>query len=181
AAQPSLADDLEAGNRYQAACAAALAGCGIGEDVGKLDGDRRAALRTSARDWLTAEYNACAERHRVGKPGDRTIAATAVRSWLKSDDLACVRDEPALAKLPTEEQRAWRALWEKVAALAARDPAAKFEQARAHVARQEWREAAKSYAEGMELEPTDDAELWFEYAASQLLAGDPVGYYRARE
>jgi len=181
ATQPSLADDLEAGNRYHAACAAALAGCGIGEDVGKLDGDRRAALRRSARDWLTAEYDACAARHRVGKPGDRTIVATALRSWLKSDNLACIRDEQALAKLPTEDQRAWQALWENVAALAARDPAAKFEQARALVARREWKEAAKSYLEAMELEPTEDAELWFEYAASQLLAGDSVGYHRARE
>jgi hypothetical protein len=30
----------------------------------------------------------------------------------------------------------------------------------------------------MDLEPTDDGELWFEYAASQLLAGDQPGYRR---
>src|SRR5262249_22389571 len=46
ASQPSLADDLEAGNRYHAACAAALAGCGVGEDIAELDGEQRAALRT---------------------------------------------------------------------------------------------------------------------------------------
>src|SRR5262249_29017566 len=34
------------------------------------------------------------------------------------------------------------------------------------------------YAEGMELEPTDNGELWFEYAAAQLLAGDRPGYRR---
>src|SRR5262249_26850405 len=76
AMQQSLADDLEAGNRFHAACAAALAGCGVGEDVAELDGEQRAALRKSAHDWLTAEYNACAERHRAGKRGDRTAMAS---------------------------------------------------------------------------------------------------------
>jgi tetratricopeptide (TPR) repeat protein len=127
---------------------------------------------------LTAEHDAWAERHRLGKPGNRTAAAAAVRSWLTNEDLACVRDERALARLPAEEARAWQALWDKVATLAARDPAAKFDQARAHVARTEWEKAARCYAEGMELEPTDNGDLWFEYAAAQLLAGDRAGYRR---
>jgi serine/threonine-protein kinase len=211
AAQPSLADNLGAGIRSHAARAAALAGCGIGADAGKLDDRQRAELRKQALDWLTAEYNAWAERHRRGKPGDRTVVATAVRIWLRNDgpvdsplgrsrnlgfdprlafnwafdprsrfseDLAGVRDEQGLARLPAEERLAWQALWEKVATLAARDPAAKFDQARAHVARLEWKSAARCYAEGMELEPTDNVELGFEYAASQLLAGDRAGYRR---
>jgi tetratricopeptide (TPR) repeat protein len=179
ATQPSLADDPEAGDRYHAACAAALAGCGAGEDVAQLDDRRRAELRKAALAWLTAEYDICAERCRVGKPGDRTVVSTAARSWLKSEDLAGVRDEQALAKLPAEERRAWQALWEKATTLAARDPAAKFDQARAHVARREWGKAAECYAEGMELEPTEDGDLWFEYAAVQLLAGDRPGYRRS--
>src|SRR4029077_1811813 len=52
-------------------------------------------------------------------------------------------------------------------------------QARAHVGRLEWKDAAKCYAEGMELAPTDDGSFWFEYAASQLLAGDRTGYRRS--
>jgi serine/threonine-protein kinase len=176
ATQPSLADDLEADYRAHAAGAAALAGCGVGEDAAQLDDRRHADLRKLALDWLTAEYNACAERHRLGKPGDRTIVATVVRSWQRDEDLAVVRDEPALGKLPPDEQRAWQALWEKVAALAARDPTVQFEQARAHVARREWKQAAQCYADGMELEPTEDGELWFEYAAAQVLSGDRSGY-----
>jgi serine/threonine-protein kinase len=179
ASQPSLAEDLETGSRFHAARAAALAGCGVGADTGKLDDQRRAELRKLALDWLTAEYNAWAERHRLGKPGDRTVAATAVRSWQANKDLSGVRDEHALAQLPADERRAWQALWVKVAALAARDPVTKFDQARAHIARLEWGKAAGCYAEGFELEPTDTDELWFEYAASQLLAGDRVGYRRA--
>jgi tetratricopeptide (TPR) repeat protein len=177
-AQASLADDLEAADRLGAACAAALAGCGVGEDVAALSGERRAKLRRQALDWLTADYDAWADRHRLGKPGQRKVAATAVRSWLTSEDLAGVRDEQALARLPADERRAWQALWAMVATLAARDPAVKLDQARAHVARREWEKAAACYAEVVELEPTDDGVIWFEFAAAQLLAGDRPGYRR---
>jgi serine/threonine-protein kinase len=179
AAEPSLADDLEAGNRFHAACAAALAGCGVGDDAAKLDDRRRETLRRQALRWLTAEYNAWAERHRLGRPGDRTAAATAVRSWQHDEDLAGVRDGPALARLPRDERQAWQALWADVAALAARDPVALFDRARTHVGRREWKEAVESYAEGFRQGPTDDGELWFEYAAVQLLADDRAGYRRA--
>ncbi len=178
ATEPDLADDLEVGNRFQAASAAALAGCGLGDDAAQLDDRRRAVLRRQALDWLTAEYNAWAERHRLGKPGDRTIAATAVRAWQQNKDLAGVRDEQALARFPLEEQQIWQTFWADVATLAARDPVGLFDRARAHVALREWRQAAACYAEGFELEPTDESEIWFEYAAVQLLAKDRAGYRR---
>jgi tetratricopeptide (TPR) repeat protein len=177
-AQPSLAADLEAGHRFHAARAAALAGCGVGEEAARLDGRRRAVLRKQAFDWLTAEYNAWAERHRRGKPGDLTAAATVLRSWERSEDLAGVRDELALARFPADERRDWKALWAKVATVAARDPVAKIDRARAHVARREWKKAAEHYSEAFKMKPADDGELWFEYAASQLLAGDWPGYRR---
>jgi serine/threonine-protein kinase len=177
-AEPDRADDLEVGNRFHAASAAALAGCGLGDDATKLDDRRRAVLRQQALDWLTVEYKAWARRHRRGKPGDRTTAATAVRAWQQNKDLAGIRAEQALARFPLEEQRAWQTFWADVAALAAGDPVALFDRARAHVARREWRQAAECYADGFELEPTDDGELWFEYAAVQLLAEDRAGYRR---
>jgi serine/threonine-protein kinase len=176
AERPALADDLEAGDRLDAACAAALAGYGIGADAAALNSERRAALRQQALTSLTADYNAWAERHRLGKPGERTVAATAVRSWQRHEDLAGVRDESALAKLPDDERRTWQAIWAKVARLAASDPLAKLNQARAHVASRQWQKAAQCYAEGMELEPTEKGEVWFEFAAAQLLAGDRPGY-----
>jgi serine/threonine-protein kinase len=177
-AQPSLAEDLEAADRLDAACAAALAGCGVGAESAALSGERRATLRRQALDWLTADYNAWADRHRLARPADRTVVATAVRSWQRNENLAGVRDEPALSRLPADERRAWQALWARVATLAARDPVAQLDQARAHVARQEWEKAVQCYAEAMELEPTDKGEIWFEYAAAQLLAGDRPGYRR---
>src|SRR5262249_46738850 len=50
AAQPSLADDPGTGHRYDAACAAALAGCGQGRDAVPLDKGQRARLRRQALD-----------------------------------------------------------------------------------------------------------------------------------
>src|SRR5262249_40749848 len=76
-AEPKLADDLVAGDRFHAACAAALAGCGIGADAGELGADKRAVLRKQALDRLTADFNAWEELHRVAKPGQRTMAAAA--------------------------------------------------------------------------------------------------------
>jgi tetratricopeptide (TPR) repeat protein len=173
--QPSLADDLEAGYRFHAACAAALAGCGVGADSAQLDDRRWAELRRQALGWLTADYDVWAERHRLGKPGDHTVAAQAVRAWQSSGDLGPVRDEQALAKLPPGERRDWETLWAKVAALAARDPVELVRRAREHFGRREWGKAVARYAEAFELAPTDDGELWFEYAGSQLLAGDRLG------
>jgi serine/threonine-protein kinase len=178
-AEASLADDLEAGYRFHAACAAALAADGVGEDATALDNQRRAALRRKAFDWLTAEYTAWADRHRLGRPGDRTAAATAARAWQLDTDLAGVRDGPGLTRLPGDERQAWQALWADVAALAARDPVALFARARVQVAQREWTAAVASYAEGVALEPSDDGDVWFEYAAVQLLSGDREGYRRA--
>ncbi len=53
AADPRLAERVDA--RYQAACAAALAGTGQGKDVDKLDDNERASWRRQALDWLKAD------------------------------------------------------------------------------------------------------------------------------
>ena len=159
AAQPSLAND-PVGTRFDAARAAALAGCGIGADAGTLDESRRAELRKQALDWLTAEYDIWALRHRFGKPGDRTVAATAVRAWQGNEDYSGVREEQALSRLPADERRAWQTFWAKVAMLAARDPNARFVQARAHIARMEW--GGLSVTPRGWNRPTDNVDLWFE-------------------
>jgi serine/threonine-protein kinase len=176
-AQPSVAADPETGYRFHAACAAARVLDGTAKDAVALDDPGRARLRQQTLGWLTAEVDAWAERHRRGLPGERTLAATAVRSWPQTQALAVVRDTQGLAQLPAEERRAWDALWHKVKGLAARDPVALIASARAHVARCEWQQAAADYSQGLALEePTDRGEVWFEYAAAQLLAGDRSGY-----
>jgi serine/threonine-protein kinase len=113
--QPPLAEDLTSGHRYNAACAAALAGCGQGKDAAGLDEKERARLRRQALDWLRADLGAW--RRLLEKEPDkaRPAVATTTQHWLKDDDFAGVRGEAALGKLPEAERHAWRKLWADVA------------------------------------------------------------------
>jgi serine/threonine-protein kinase len=127
AEQPKLADDLNANHRYNAACAAALAGCGQGADGDKLDPHERARLRQQALDWLRADLKAYRQllEKSAGKAGP--AIAQRMQHWLKDDDFAGLRGAESLARLPAAERTEWRTLWEEVEALrrrAAGPPAA---------------------------------------------------------
>jgi tetratricopeptide (TPR) repeat protein len=115
AAQPRLADDLGAGHRYDAACSAAQAGCGQGQDADRPDHDGRARLRRLALDWLRADLNAW--RRRLDQESDmvRPKLVQQMRHWQGDPALAGVREPEALARLPEVEQRAWREFWAGVA------------------------------------------------------------------
>ena len=53
AADPKLSEDSRVAHRYNAACCAAVAGCGGGADGGKLsEEERRTRWRQQARQWL---------------------------------------------------------------------------------------------------------------------------------
>ncbi len=116
-AEPALADDLAAGHRYNAACAAALAGCGQGEGAGKLNEEQRASLRKQALDWLRADLTAWTKQVETDKPQARATALAKLTHWQKDADLVGVRDRDALAALPEAERAAWLRLWAEVAAL----------------------------------------------------------------
>jgi serine/threonine protein kinase/Tfp pilus assembly protein PilF len=117
AAEPKRAEDLRAGHRYNAARAAARAGCGQGKDATELDDKERARLRRQALDWLLADLAAWGKR----LEGDTDPAPAAVRrkmaQWQQDADLAGVRGPEALAKLPEAERREWQQLWADVEAL----------------------------------------------------------------
>jgi tetratricopeptide (TPR) repeat protein len=117
AADAVLADDLKASHRYNAACAAALAAAGQGEDAAKLSDQERARLRHQALAWLRADLALRRKQLQSGWPDEATQARTALAHWQKDSDLASVRDATALNKLPAEEQQAWRKLWDDVAQL----------------------------------------------------------------
>jgi hypothetical protein len=119
AAQPEVADNLETANRYDAACAAALAGCGQGEDAAKLDNQERARHRQQALDWLRADLALRAKQVAGDQPKDRDAAQRALQHWLQDPDFAGVRGE-ALAKLPEADRQAWRQLWADVGETLAR-------------------------------------------------------------
>jgi serine/threonine-protein kinase len=122
AAQPSLMDDLSAAHRYNAACAAALAGCGQGKDAAKPDSQERARLLHRALDWLQADLKAWGRLLDKGPNRAHSAArvASVLQHWLVDPDLAGVRGPETLAKLPDAERQPWRKLWADVAATLAR-------------------------------------------------------------
>jgi hypothetical protein len=117
AAEPSLPGDLRKGHRYNAACAAALAGSGRGTDEPRPDEATRAAHREKARGWLRADLAAFAKLVKAGQPEAGLLAEQALRYWQFDADLAGIRDEGSLGKLPQSERDAWLALWTEVATL----------------------------------------------------------------
>ena len=53
--QPKLAGDMQVQNPYNAACAAALTGCGQGKDDPPLDDAAKTRWRKQAMDWLASD------------------------------------------------------------------------------------------------------------------------------
>jgi S1-C subfamily serine protease/Tfp pilus assembly protein PilF len=119
-AEPELADDLQAGDRYAAARAAALAGCGKGRDAADLDEPGRARWRKLALEWLRADLKAWAKRLDGADADDRAEVRTALQRWQSNPDLAGLRDAAALEKLSEAERAAWRTFWTEVEALRTR-------------------------------------------------------------
>ena len=113
---PKLADGVHDGNRYAAACDAALAGCGRGKDA-PTDEAKRARLRARALAWLREHLEFTSKHLDEGTP--KAKARTDVQRWLRhwqtDPDLACVRESAALDKLPEPEQKEWHQLWADVA------------------------------------------------------------------
>ncbi len=117
AADPKAADDLNAGHRHTAACVAALAAAGQGEDAAKLDDKERARLRKQALGWVRADLALWTKRLDGNQPGDRARVQAAMSHWRQDYDLAGIRDEAALVKLSEPERDEWHALWGEVRAL----------------------------------------------------------------
>jgi hypothetical protein len=108
------------GLRYNAACAAALAGGGAGDEAAKLADAQRAALRRQALDWLRADL--VAWRGRLDRQPDKAHPAVAqkMRHWLGDADFNGVRGPDTLAKLPEAERQPWQQFWQEVEALGQR-------------------------------------------------------------
>jgi tetratricopeptide (TPR) repeat protein len=113
AAQLKLVDEVKSLHRYNAACAAALAGCGHGADAAKLDDAERVRLRRQALDWLRADLKAWGQLLDREPEKTRATAQKMLRHWQQDPDFAGVRGD-ALAKLPEAERQSWRQLWQDV-------------------------------------------------------------------
>ena len=114
---PKLGDDRQAEHRYNAACAAALAAAGQARDEPPPDDAAKAKLRRQALDWLRAELATWTKLLETGPPQARPGVGQALDHWKQDTDLAGIRDADALARLPADEQEAWRSLWAEVDAL----------------------------------------------------------------
>jgi serine/threonine-protein kinase len=120
ATDPALAEDLGAGLRYNAARAAAQAGCGRGADATSLGEKERAGLREQARQWLRADLAT-----RAGALADcsmeiRQAHHLALTRWQNEPDLAYLREPSELDKLAADERKECLSLWDEVATLLAR-------------------------------------------------------------
>jgi Flp pilus assembly protein TadD len=119
AADPKLADDLQARHRYTAACAATLAAAGEGADATQLEETERARLRRQALGWLRADLALWSKQMKAG-PRAQAMAGLVLRLWQQDPDLAGVRDPKLLAMLPPAERQHWRQFWKEVEALVGR-------------------------------------------------------------
>jgi serine/threonine-protein kinase len=117
AADPRLAVDLQQQHRYNAACSAALAAAGHGDDAKALPDKVQVMLRRQALGWLRADMAAYAKLAERPEPAAKQAVRQRLGHWREDSDLAAVRDKPALAQLPGDEREAWAALWADVDAL----------------------------------------------------------------
>jgi eukaryotic-like serine/threonine-protein kinase len=113
-ADPSLMDNRQAQHGYNAACAAALAGCGQGKDDPRPDDAAKAKLRRQAHDWLRRELAVWAKILDSGAADMKAQVAPTLQHWKEDTDLAGIRDEKELAKLPEDERAAFKRLWNDV-------------------------------------------------------------------
>jgi tetratricopeptide (TPR) repeat protein/tRNA A-37 threonylcarbamoyl transferase component Bud32 len=123
AAEPEHAKDLHYRHRYNAACAAALAAAGRGEDAGKLTTEERTRWRKQALDWLRSDLGLWTKQLDRNIPQLRAFVRQLLHNWQRDPDLAGVRDEEELVWLVAEERKACRQLWVDVEELRKRSQA----------------------------------------------------------
>jgi tetratricopeptide (TPR) repeat protein/serine/threonine protein kinase len=117
AAEPRLAADLRQQHRYSAACSAALASCGRGEDAKELPEKVRLMLRRQALAWLRDDLAAYAKLAERPDAAARQFVRQQLAHWQQDTDLASGRDKAALDKLAVDERQQWRQLWDESTAL----------------------------------------------------------------
>jgi tetratricopeptide (TPR) repeat protein len=114
-AAPQLAEDIRLGHRYNAACAAAQAGCGRGIGAARLDDSERATWRAQSRQWLRAELAGWGKLL-DGNPANapRELVRQRLTQWQGDPDLACLREPVELLNLSAEERKDCLSLWDEV-------------------------------------------------------------------
>jgi serine/threonine-protein kinase len=109
--------DVQADYHYNAARAAALAGCGQGEGGDKLTTEEQSRWRRQARAWLQAALAVWARKLDGGTAADRAQVRTRLTHWRADPDLAGLRDPSALDGMTALEREKCIALWNEVTIL----------------------------------------------------------------
>jgi serine/threonine-protein kinase len=117
AQHPQLGDNLQAGHRYNAACAAALAGCGQGKDAPPPEDTARIQLRRQALDWLRADLALHTKLSTSGPAAARPFVQQQLKHWQEDSDLIGIREPQALTKFLADERAALTKLWSEVTTL----------------------------------------------------------------
>jgi serine/threonine-protein kinase len=120
AAKATLAEDLWTTHRYNAARAAAQAGCGQGEDARGLKEQERKRWRDQAREWLRVDLRSRVRAFDANPMEARDGVHKALTRWREDPELACVRNPGELEMLGADERKEWLALWAEVASVLAR-------------------------------------------------------------
>jgi Flp pilus assembly protein TadD len=123
-ADPKPVGDPERDPRFQAACAAALAGYGRGSDADQLDAKELVRWREQALQWLQVELQAYGERLPASNPRERGSIQEQLRLWQSEPALASLRDTASVARLPADEQESCKQIWAEVKELLAKAAAA---------------------------------------------------------
>src|SRR5262249_13273931 len=92
ATKPAWAEDPRTRLRSNAAGAAALAGCGRGEDGAEQGDAERARWRAQARQWLRADLDAWTKQLESGLGVDPALVHKMLARWRQDPNLAGLRD-----------------------------------------------------------------------------------------
>ena len=94
--------------------AACRAGRGRGKDDPRPGEEARAELRRLGHQWLTDELSAWKRIAFTAGSGNGALVAKTLAYWKQDSDLAGVREEQELVKLPDSERPLWKTLWADV-------------------------------------------------------------------
>ena len=104
-ADPKISEDRTIQMRYNAACAAALAGSGQGKDSPTPDEPTKAKLREQARQWLRAELDTWSKLIDTNP----SAIVMPLEHWKVDSDLAGIRGDQSINALPENERAPWQA------------------------------------------------------------------------
>jgi hypothetical protein len=104
AAEPKLAADPNNWNRYNAACSAALAAAGQGEDARWLPDKVASMFRRWALSRLRDDLTTYTKLAQQNNPAAKQFIQQRLTHWRSDPDLASVRDPAALDRLADNER-----------------------------------------------------------------------------